>query len=387
MRALLALVALAFGAARGQAQANPAVPAPASPAGAQQASPPPRPDPAQGSATKADSTQLSQEVARQRSAGETYLPDADVFTLGDRSVAAHTDVDGPVAVARGNLDVYGTINGNAVALDGDLRVHKGGRVTGNAWAVGGKLLIEGGTVEGEKRSIVIGRPELPLGVTTPPAPLSIAQSIKLVLAWFALLAIIGIGVMIFAEPNLDGVVMALERGFARSFWLGIAGQLGMLPALLVLVVALTITLLGALLVPFAIVAFVIAAAGLVTLGFLAVARLTGGALASDRGTTSPRGVYLRALMIGLTVYLGIWLASALCAASPVVGPIARAVAIAITWVAATLGLGAALSSRAGTQRPGSTSKKGATADEYAWQTPTPVSGVAASRRAKATTGG
>ena len=71
------------------------------------------------------------------------------------------------------------------------------------------------------------------------------------------------------------------------------------PALLVLVVGLAITVLGVLLIPFAIVAYVIAAAGLVTLGFLAVARLTGGALASDRGTTSPRGVHLRALVIGL----------------------------------------------------------------------------------------
>ena len=94
----------------------------------------------------------------------------------------------------------------------------------------------------------------------------------------------------------------------------------------------------------------IAAAGLVTIGFLAVARLTGGALASDRGTTSPRGVHLRALVIGLVAYLGIWMVAALFAWNPVIGAVCRAVAIAITWVAATLGLGAALSSRAGTRR-------------------------------------
>ena len=152
-----------------------------------------------------------------------------------------------------------------------------------------------------------------------------------------------------------------------------------------LVVGLAITVLGALLIPFAIVAYIIAAAGLVTLGFLAVARLTGGALASDRGTTSPRGVHLRALIIGLVFYLGIWMVAALLAWTPVLGAIARAIAIAVTWVAATLGLGAALSSRAGTHRAVATTKQSST-DEYAWQTPTPVTGVAAARRAKVGTG-
>jgi len=192
--------------------------------------------------------------------------------------------------------------------------------------------------------------------------------------------LIGLGVMVFAESNLDGVVIALERGFARSFWLGLAGQVVFLPALLVLVVALIITVIGVLLIPFAVVAYVVAAAGLVTLGFLAVARLTGGALASDRGTTSRRGVHLRGLAIGLVVYLGLWMAAALFAWNPLIGAILRVIAFAITWVAATVGLGATLASRAGTQRPGVGSAKKTTTDEFAWQTPTPVSGVAAATR-------
>jgi hypothetical protein len=149
----------------------------------------------------------------------------------------------------------------------------------------------------------------------------------------------------------------------------------------VLVVALAITVLGALLIPFAIVAYVIAAAGLVTLGFLAVARLTGGAITSDRGTTSRRGVNLRALISGLAIFLGIWMVAALFTWSPVAGAAFRAIGIAVTWVAATVGLGAALSSRAGTQRPGAGSKSRTTStDEFAWQTPTPVTGVAAATR-------
>jgi len=325
-----------------------------------------------------DTAKLSREIAQRRAAGETYLPGADHFTFGNRTIEAGTRVDGPVAVAYGNLDVYGTVNGDVASLRGDVRVHKGGRVTGNAWAAAGSLIIDGGTVEGEKRSIAIGQSTAPAKPAS--QPLTTGQSIKLVLGWFALLAIIGLGVMVFAEPNLDGVVVALERGFARSFWTGLVGEVLMLPALLVLVVALAITVLGVLLIPFAIVAYVVATAGLFTLGFLAVARLTGGALASDRGTTSPRGVHLRALVIGLFVYLGIWMLAAAFTWSPLFGAMFRALAIALTWVAATVGLGATIISRGGTQRPGVGSAAPTATDELAWQTPTPVAGVAASSR-------
>jgi hypothetical protein len=361
MRALLALIAMALGSLQALAQTPskvPAVPAPAS--------------------VPRDTAQLAQQIADRRAAGDKYLPDADNFTYGNRTIAANTVVDGPIAVARGDLDVYGTVNGDVVALDGNVHVHKGARVTGDAWAAAGSVVIDGGTVEGRKRAIAISAPALPASRVH--EPLSTWQSVKLVIGWFALLTIIGLGVMIFTEGNIDGVVVALERGFARSFWLGILGQVVALPLLLVLVVGLAITVIGVLLIPFAIVAYVIATAGLVTLGFLAVARLTGGALASARGTTSKRGVHLRALILGLVAYLGIWMIAALFAWNPLVGSALRALAIAITWVAATVGLGATLTSRAGTVRPGVGAKERATTDEFAWQTPTPVSGVAAATR-------
>jgi hypothetical protein len=362
MRALLALVALVFGAFRAPAQTRPAEsPAPRAPA-----------------AQTDSAAQIAKEIAARRAEGDTHLPDAEQFTFGNRTIAAQTRVDGPIAVAKGNLDVYGTVDGDVIVLGGNLRIHNGGRVTGDAWAAGGSVVIDGGVVEGQKRSIAISAPSIP--TPKPHEPLSTWESAKLVIGWFALLMIIGLGVMVFADSNLDGVVVALERGFARSFWVGIAGQVALLPGLVTLVVALAVTVLGALLIPFAIVAYTIAAAGVITLGFLAVARLAGGAITSEHGATSPRGVNLRALVSGLAIFLGIWMVAALFAWNPVAGAILRAIAIALTWVAATLGLGAALISRAGTQRAAKPGQRTST-DEFAWQTPTPVSGVAASRRA------
>src|SRR5690349_5297399 len=138
MRALLALVALALGALRAPAQSRPA-----------ESTKTPR-----AAATTAESSaQIANEIAQRRAQGDTHLPDAEQFTFGDRTIAARTRVDGPIAVAKGNLDVYGTIDGDAVVLGGNLRIHDGGRVTGDAWAAGGSVIIDGGVVEGQKRSI------------------------------------------------------------------------------------------------------------------------------------------------------------------------------------------------------------------------------------------
>lgn len=325
---------------------------------------------------------LTGGVEELRARGARSVPSPGSFNYGDRAVPAGRTISGSVAVARGNLDVYGKIAGDAYVVGGDIRVHPGGEVTGNAMTAGGRVVIDGGAVGGEMRSLGSGR--VP-AARAPRHPLTTMETVKLVLGWFAVLVILGIGVMVFAEQNLDGVVVALERGVGRAFWIGLAGELLALPALLVLVVALAITIVGALLIPFAIVAYVFAAAGLVTLGFLAVSRLAGTAAVSDSGTLSPRGVHLRALFIGLAILFALWLVAAAFTWSPIVGGVLRAIAIAITWVAATVGLGATLISRAGTHRPGAGTTPSRPTDEYAWQTPTPVTGVAAARRPASTT--
>lgn len=325
----------------------------------------------------ASDSQLAEGLEQLRARGAEQIPNAKSFNFGDRAVPAGRTLPGPVAVARGNLDVYGKIDGDAFVIGGDLRVHPGGEVTGHALTAGGRVIVDGGSIGGTMKSLGSGR----AARRAASPPLTTAQATKLVIGWLAVLVILGIGVMVFAEPNLDGVVIALERGIGRAFWAGLAGELLALPALIVVAVALAITIIGALLIPFAVVAYVFAAAGLVTLGFLAVSRLAGSAMVSEQGTASPRGVHLRALLTGLGIFFVVWLAAALLTWSPVAGGIVRGIAIAVTWVGATAGLGAALLSRAGTQRPGRDTAAVKTADEYAWQTPTPVTGVASARRA------
>jgi hypothetical protein len=321
---------------------------------------------------------------------DAHVPPADSFLIGGRTVSAGETVRGVIAVARGPLEVRGRVEGNALALHGDIVVQPGGVITGDAVAIGGHVRARGGIVGGDIKSVSglfpissgSGRAEaVGAGATW--------QAIKVVLGWFAILLVIGIGVLVFAEPALDSVVEALHQRFGRAFWYGLLAQLATIPALLVILLALVLTVVGILLIPFAVVAYVVALAGLLTLGFLAVARFTGAALArtpiTTRARSGPgvpaRGASLRPLIVGLVFYLGLWLAAAAFTWSPLIGSILRAAALAVTWVAVTLGLGAVVASRLVAWRPQSAraAAPGA-ADPMVWQTPTPVTGVAAARR-------
>lgn len=307
------------------------------------------------------------------------VPGFKAFKVGNVNVAAGSTVKQPLGVWKGTLDVSGHIAGNAIAVTGDIRVHKGGEITGDAVTIGGHVVLDSGAVDGQILELSDVVP-----ATASSEPTSASSGIgdtwlatKLVVTWFAVLLIIGVGVMIFADGTLDGVVLGLERGIARAFWTGLLGQLLMLPALLVLVVGLAVTLIGILLIPFAIVAYCIAVAGLLTLGFLAIARLSGTLIVHDDGTASMRAVDLRALTYGLAAYMALWLLAAFFTWSAEFGLILRGIAIAVTWVAATAGFGATLLSRAGTRRnskPRWDTLAGSA--QLSWQTPTPISGIA-----------
>jgi hypothetical protein len=321
-------------------------------------------------------------VRLQKGENITSLPPVDSIAPGGRTVPAGTTVNGTI-VARGPIIVAGTVNGSVVSLAGSVTIERGGLVTGDALSVDGQVIAQG-VVQGEMRTMS----SLPT-LFAAAAPALVARtpfqrtmdSARMVAATFGVLLIVAIGVLLFAGSNLDEVVSTLELRFARAFWVGLLGQVLLLPALVVLVVALALTLIGVLLIPFAIVAYGIAVIGLLTLGFLAVARLVGGSVNRD-GDATPRARALTALAIGVAVFFVLWMVAALLTWSPLAATVIRAAALAMTWVAVTLGFGAALLSRAGTHRRVAA---GARPVELAsWQTPTPLTGVVAARRPRAT---
>jgi hypothetical protein len=342
------------------------------------------PDTVRRSAPTMDGRLRTEIAILRRLFGSIHAPVADSFRLGTQEVPAGSTRQGTIAVARGDLAVKGRVVGNAIAVHGDVVVHPGGSVSGNAIAVDGRVRTVGGVVEGDVRSIrgLTGGILARAAGSGVDEPTNTWSALKMVIGWFAILIAIGIGVLLFAERNLDGVVTALERDFSRSFWMGLLTQVATIPVLLLLLVGLAVSIIGILLIPFAVVAYVVALAGLLTLGFIAVARFTGRAF--FRSSEHTRAVHLRSLFLGLVIYLGLWLLAAAFIWNPIIGSVLHGVALAGSWVALTFGLGATILSRAGTQREGDRARKARPTDDLAWQTPTPVTGVVAARRPVAT---
>lgn len=307
------------------------------------------------------------------------LPPVDSVARGARAVPAGATVKGTI-VAQGAVDVAGTVDGSVVSLGGDVTVRPGGHVTGHALSVGGRVLADSGRIDGELRTMsalpsLLDAPA-PVAAAQTPAQRTIAAA-KVVIGSFGVLLVVAIGVLLFAGPNLREVVETVELRFARAFWVGLAGQLLLLPGVVVLCIALALTIIGILLIPFAIVAYAVAIAGLVTLGFLGVAQLIGGAVWRSRDGTE-RARAFGTLAVGVAIFFALWLLASLLVWAPMAATVIRAAAVAATWAAVTLGLGAAILSRAGTHRRLASGSR--PVELAAWQTPTPVTGVVAARR-------
>lgn len=335
--------------------------------------------PAQGTAAATatamqDSAPIAQISARSEAA-------VDTIQFGARTIPAGQSISGPVLVVGGDLRVQGTIRGAAVVIAGDVLVDSGGRIEGDALAALGRVKIAGGSVGGSARSFEA--PWMMAQGTREAAARERASTrgaLELAVGWMFVMLLLGIGVLVFAGGYVEGVADVLERSFWRSFVWGLVTEVALLPACILLVAGLAVTVVGILLIPFAVVAYILAAAGLITLGFLAMAKTTGeGFRAGKAGRLGSRGRSLRGMVVGVILYMGLWIIASAFQWSPIVSGVLRAVALAVTFVAATAGFGAAILSRGGTRRD--VAQPAPPPSEMAsWQTPTPITGVVAARR-------
>ena len=318
-----------------------------------------------------------QEALRAFSLTEDGIRLRGDLTTGGTVVAAGDTVQGPVVTIGGNVDVHGFVSGGVYALWGDVTIHKGAEVLGGAGAYHGRVIVDGGTVRGAMQAW----PATAAAAAQEAPPMTTARALRLSAGWTGMLLIVGLLVLTLASSNIAATVRALEQDFGRAFFVGVMGQLGFLPLLLLAVVALAVTIVGLLLIPFLLVAAPIALAGFVMLGWLALALITGRALlrmlrSSDYSGSRKEAV--RALVVGVLLLMAPWVIASALQSTGSAALIARVVAIGVTWVAATAGLGATLMSRAGSARPKDSKKPQPPVE--GWATPTPVAGIAAARR-------
>ncbi len=217
-------------------------------------------------------------------------------------------------------------------------------------------------------------PPLPPGQAT-------VRAVKLTLGWSAVLILLGLGVLMFAPEKLRRITEALGRDPGKALSIGLLVDFATLPALAALVILLAVTLIGILLIPFAIVAFLLMWMGIAALGFFAVAQVLGMAVMGPKQSSmSQRGAALGGLITGLIILLAPWLAAAGMTWSSLPALVLRGIAVAITAVAVTTGLGAVFRAHKREPAPQYIPLATHTREELAWQTPTPVGGVVAAKR-------
>jgi MFS family permease len=223
----------------------------------------------------------------------------------------------------------------------------------------------------------IGRARL----TPPSEPLPPAQAtmraVTMAGGWYLVLMFIGLAVLLFASDRLRQVTETLEQDTVGSLLTGLLASLASVPLLIAIIIGLAVTVIGILLIPFAAVAVVLLYAGLALLGFLAVSSVIGRAVLGDRkARMTERAVALSGLIVGLSILMSTWLATALFTWSATTELVLRSMALGLTAVAVTAGVGAVIRSFRSTSQQ----LKPPAIDELAWQTPTPVGGVVAVRR-------
>lgn len=263
---------------------------------------------------------------------------------GHQVVPANTTVASVVTVG-GNLDVYGTVVGNAATIRGDVIVHRGGRVTGKAVAVMGKVRNAGGSIGGPVRQYgesEVRRYAVRGGHAVRHSPM---RSLSLTFGWLLVVMVVGFGVISLAGDKVEIVVNTVRDGVGKSVGAGMLGFLAILPGAVGVVVLLAVTLIGILLIPLGLAAYMLMLAGLAMFGFIAVLLLTGAAITGGKSRDdTPRGAMLRAFAVGALVYLGLWIVAAAFSWIPLVGALVRSLAAGASFIAVTAGFGAVLRS-------------------------------------------
>jgi hypothetical protein len=170
------------------------------------------------------------------------------------------------------------------------------------------------------------------------------------LATFIGMAFLGLGMLFFAPRQLETVADTVWNSFGRSFLAGLFAQPLILPAFGMMVVGLALTVIGIVVIPFAVLAFVLGLFLSVVAGYVAVARTVGEIYLRRkmaRGEAVQTWGTYRYIVYGLLGLMAIWLPAVLLGRVAVAGPIAVVSAATITWVLATAGFGATILTRGG----------------------------------------
>ncbi|MGE0442197.1 MAG: hypothetical protein AB7L66_18560 [Gemmatimonadales bacterium] len=291
--------------------------------------------------------------------------------VGNFSVGSTESLGSSVLVIQGTADVYGRVTGNVVALDGNILLHRGAVIDGDAISFGGDVTNLGGVVAG--RSLSLAEPTEVLAAAPTGAVARTFTNAAGVLGTFLTLGLLGFGLVLFGRSNLEVVSDTVSHSFLRSFLVGLLAQVLIVPTFGMLVVGLVLSVVGVLLVPFVVAVYALLVIVGVVGGFLAVAHAMGETHVRRqmaRGLAASPNSF-RYLTTGLGAIAAVWAAWVLFGWVPLAGSLVFGAAILSSWLLGTVGLGACVLSRAGIQPSfaGRYLPAEMLTDEYLWATP------------------
>lgn len=185
----------------------------------------------------------------------------DILRIGESVTIQPGEVVHNVTVLGGTITVKGTIQENAVAVGGDINLLPGGRIAGDATAVGGKVNKKGGILAGSINTVDMkGKGKWHPTWSIWPA--------------IGMLALITVIAALFPKAT-ERTLYAVEHAPGMSILSGILGMLFIIP----IAVFLAISIVGIAFIPLEFLAVFAAT----LLGYTAISTLLGQRILQGRG--------------------------------------------------------------------------------------------------------
>jgi hypothetical protein len=252
---------------------------------------------------------------------------------------------GPVVVIGGTAIIDGHAEDDVVVIGGALRVGPTAEIDGDATAVAGNVAIDPmARVHGDTRKLGVDwrRVVWPWDGWRWGAGAWRAAAVTWTTARLVLTLFVSLLLTLIFPRSIGGVAHRIEAAPGASFVFGFLAQVLFVPALVVLILALIITIVGIPLLA-AVPAVVALFAGLWIAGFAAASATLGASL---RGVIAPRlEPRLGDVLVGFVVLTGCTMVGQVMMLGPwmgLIGGAVRALGACIEYLAWTIGLGAAL---------------------------------------------
>ncbi len=294
------------------------------------------------------------------------------ISISGKSAIIEGEVDGDVAVINGDLELYGEIEGDVAVIGGDAKLYSGSKIEGDFAVVGGKIYKEeGAKIEGVMTEASIGPFKVLLKFIPPlisvPGKVEIHEDkqaeekgkivVKVdrkgfkplktifVIIWGVSLSLLALIIGLIIPAPVENMNMFIEKKAGYSFLTGFLAEILFVPV----IILLAMSILGIPIIPFFIIAFILA-----LLLALVPSSLFTGKILKKNLTFLPNKPYILSFT-GLLFVFVIWILGSLLNIGDsilgIFGLVITLIAIFILYLYFTFGLGSIILSRLGTRKP------------------------------------